>query len=114
MDKSSFKELVSKATLALRSITSTKTQLKATWLLAKDLKENADLLAAPIMKKNKYKQTQTPLIRKLRGEEGSIGIARINRVCITRVDFVENVGAFFFQGQRKLSVIIRCHVIITI
>ena len=51
MDKSSFKELVTKATLALRSITSTKTQLKATWLLAKDLKENADLLAAPIMKK---------------------------------------------------------------
>ena len=48
MDKSSFKELVSKATLP---ITSTKTQLKATWLLAKDLKENADLLAAPIMKK---------------------------------------------------------------
>ena len=51
MDKLSFKELVSKATLALRSITSTKTQLKATWLLAKALKENADLLAAPIMKK---------------------------------------------------------------
>ena len=117
MDKSSCKELDSKATLAFPSINSTKTQLKATWLLAKALKENADLLTAPIMdgaKKNEYNQTQTPLIRKLRWEEGGIGIVHINRVRTTRVEFVENVGAFFFQGQRQLSVIIRLHVIITI
>ena len=30
------------------------------------------------------------------------------RVCIKRVEFRENVKAFFPQGQNKLSVIMRC------
>ena len=77
MDKSSFKDLVSKETLALRSITSTKTQLKATWLLAKDLKENADLLAAPIMRLGKKLIQSNPLNTETEGE-GALGALELS------------------------------------
>ena len=68
------------------------------------LKENVDLLAAPIMRLGKKLIQSNPLNTETENGRrvGGIGIVRINRV-----GFKENVGAFYTEGQSKLPVIMR-------
>ena len=70
------------------------------WLL----KENLDLLAALIMRLGKKLIQSNPLNTETEGE-GGVGALELSR--INRVGFIENVGAFFTEGQSKLPVIMR-------